>query len=92
MFELRMVPVYLALCALALAVWAAFAPGSALASTLGWTLAGMVSLYAAATVIDRANRLPRSVAHVLEEATQVNSARVAAPHVTASGDIDDPRR
>lgn len=78
MFELRIVPVYLALCALALALWTVVAPASAPASTLGWALAGMVAMYAAAALIDRTTRSPRLVAHVLEEAAQVNAARVAA--------------
>jgi hypothetical protein len=90
MFERRFVPVYLAICALALALWTAFAPGSAPASTLSWALTGMVAVYALAILIDRATRSPRVV--VLEEASRINAARVAAPGATASGEIADPRR
>ena len=92
MFELRTAPVYLALCALALAFWTAFAPGPARPLTLGWALAGMVALYAVSVVIDRAARPARAAAHVLEETAQVNAARVAAPRTSSTEDIVDPRR
>ena len=93
MFERRFAPLYLALCAVTLvAVWTAVAPGAAAVSTLGWMLAGMFALYGVAMLIDRATRSPQSVAHGLEEATQVNAARMAAPRPTSAADLDDPRR
>ena len=92
MFELRAAPVYLALCALALASWTAFAPGSARPLTFGWALAGMVALYAVSIVMDRAARPARAPAHILEDAAQVNAARVAAPQATSPEDSVDPRR
>ena len=90
-FELRTAPVYLALCALALALWTAFAPGPAL-PTLGWAIAGMVALYAVSVVIDRAARPAPTAAHALEEAAQVNAARAAAPRTASTEEILDPRR
>lgn len=92
MFELRTAPVYLALCALALASWSAFAPASVQPLTFGWALAGMVALFAMSIVIDRAARPARAAAHILEEPAQVNAGRVAAPRATSSEDSVDPRR
>ena len=92
MFDLRTAPVYLALCALALAFWTVFALGPARPLTVGWALAGLVALYAVSVVLDRAARPARTVAHVLEEAAQVNAARVAAPRTPSTEDIVDPRR
>jgi hypothetical protein len=92
MFELRTAPVYLALCAMALVFWTAFAPASARPLTFGWALAGMVALYAVSIVIDRAARPARAAAHILDHGAQVNAGRVAAPRGNSSEDFVDPRR
>ena len=92
MFELRTVPVYFALCALALAFWTALAAGSARPLTFGWALTGLVALYAVAIAIDRAARPARAAAPILEEAAQVNAARVTSPRTSSTADIVDPRR
>jgi hypothetical protein len=76
MFELRTIPVHLPLCALVLAIWIAVMPGSQ-APAVGWAFAGMLALYAVSTVVLRSGRSERSVAHALDEAAQVNAARVA---------------
>lgn len=89
MFERQIVPVYLGVCALALVVWSLFAPTTT-PSTGAWILGGMAGLYFAATLLDRATRSPGMAQHMIEEATQVNAARMTAPRVT--GDIEDPRR
>jgi hypothetical protein len=59
--------------------------------TLGGVLVAIVVLVAVAILIGRATRSPGSVAHVLEEAARVNTARLAAPGRTSAGDITDPR-
>jgi hypothetical protein len=81
----RTIPVYLTVCALALAVWAGVAPSSASALTFGWTLAGMIALYAASTVVLRARGPEQSVTHALAEAAQVNAARVVGPPAHTPG-------
>jgi hypothetical protein len=58
--------------------------------SLGGVL-GIVVLLALAILVLRAIRPTRSVAHVLEEAARVNTARLAAPGGTSAGDITDPR-
>lgn len=90
MFEVRTAPVYLALGAVALACWTALS--SAFPLTFGWALAGMVALYVVSIAIDRAARPARAAAHILEQTTQVNAARVAAPRATSSEDSVDRRR
>jgi hypothetical protein len=59
--------------------------------TLGGVLVAIVVLSAVAILIGRATRSQGSVAHVLEEAARVNTARLAAPGGKSAGDITDPR-
>lgn len=59
--------------------------------TLGEVLFGIVVLSAVTMLIRRATRSQGSVAHVLEEAARVNTARLAAPGGKSAGDITDPR-
>ena len=58
---------------------------------IGWWLVGMVVLSAVTILIRRVTRSQGSVAHVLEEAARVNTARLAAPGGKSAGDITDPR-
>ena len=59
--------------------------------TFGGALVGIAVLSAVAILLGRATRPPGSLAYVLEEAARVNTARLAAPGGTSSGDINDPR-
>jgi hypothetical protein len=79
MFELRTIPVYLSLCALGMAFWTGFASTAAPMVSFAWVLAGMFALYAGSVVILRFGRSEPSVAQAIDEAAQLNSARVAAP-------------
>jgi hypothetical protein len=58
---------------------------------LGDVLVGIVALSAVTFLVRRATRSQGSVAHVLEEAARVNTARLAAPREKPVGDITDPR-
>lgn len=88
MIGLRTVPTFLVVSALSASLWATVAPGSMPSIRLQWVLVAIVVLSAVAILIGRANRPPRSVAYVLEEAARVNTARSRAPHRTV-GDITD---
>jgi hypothetical protein len=87
MFEFRTIPVSLGLCALVLAVWSGLVPDSTQAVSMGWALAVMVALYAVSAVVLRASRLEPSVSRAVDEAAQLNAARIAAPPANPSGEI-----
>jgi hypothetical protein len=87
MFELRTIPVYLSLCALGLVFWTGFASTAAPMVTFAWLLAGMFALYAGSVVILRIGRSEQSVAQAIDEASQLNRARVAAPRPNPSAEI-----
>lgn len=88
MFERRIVPVYLALAALALAVWSSSgAPGNP--PTLLVTVLGMAALYAVAATIHRRTPVHATVPQEIDAAARLNAARIAPPSDNRGS---DPRR
>jgi hypothetical protein len=78
-FHVRTVPVYLALGALGLAAWTGAEASATSMIPLGWAVAGMVALYVASAMIQRAGRPEPSGMHAIADAARVNAGRVAAP-------------
>ena len=81
---------YLALCAVALAVWSGLAPDVVPALTLGWALSGMVALYGVTLALDHLTRLTRAMPHLVEAAAPVAAARPG--RAAAESAAGDPRR
>jgi hypothetical protein len=48
---------------------------------IGWVIAAILILFALKSLMNRAGRPTRPVAHVLEEAARLNAARAAPPRV-----------
>ena len=85
------IPVSVVACTLALSLWPTFVADSSY-ETFGWALAGMVMLYMLSNLMQRRNGSMQPVARILEEAAQVNAARVAVPPVVSCQHRDEPQR
>jgi hypothetical protein len=90
MFERRIVPMYLALCAVALAVWSGLAPDIVPALTLGWVLSGMVALYGVTLALDHATRMTSAMPHLIDDAAAVSASRSGRARSEVAD--RDPRR
>jgi hypothetical protein len=84
-FQVKTIPVYLALGALGLAAWTGAEPSATSMIPLGWTIAGMGGLYVASAMLRRAGRPDPSEAHAIADAARVNAGRVAAPQIERPG-------
>jgi len=90
MFERRIIPMYLGLCAVALAVWSGLAPDVVPALTLGWVLSGMVALYGVTLALDHATRVTASMPRLIDGVPPVPAAR--SGRTGAKFADGDPRR
>ena len=66
------------------ALWTSLAQSVTSTSTTGWVIAGILSLVALKSLMDRAGEPTRSVAYVLEAAARLNATRAAPPRVDHS--------
>jgi hypothetical protein len=90
MFERRIIPMYLTLCAVALAVWSGLAPDVVPALTLGWILSSLVALYGVTLALDHATRMTAAMPHLVDEPPTVFVARPGRAVTKLIG--GDPRR
>ncbi len=63
------------------ALWTSLAQSLTSTSMTGWVIAGILILFVLKSLMDRAGRPTRPVAHVLEEAARLNVARAAPPRL-----------
>ena len=61
------------------ALWTSLAQSLTSASMTGWVIAGILILFVLKSLMGRAGRPTRPVAHVLEEAARLNAVRAAPP-------------